>query len=107
MGHRFDSDSSVLMSVMMLAFSVSQTAGPIIAITKAAAAATDFFAVIDAPKPDMTGLSAPEVSSTEDIVFDSITFACTLGLPQISEIPFGPDTKAACIQLVTLLNTDV
>lgn len=37
------------MSVMMLAFSISQTAGPIIAATKAASAATDFFAVIDAP----------------------------------------------------------
>src|SRR5437762_2538037 len=39
----------VLMSVMMLAFSISQTAGPIIAATKAASAAADFFAVIDAP----------------------------------------------------------
>jgi len=39
----------VLMSVMMLAFSISQTAGPIIAATKAASAAADFFAIIDAP----------------------------------------------------------
>ncbi len=68
--------SSVLMSVMMIAFSVSQTAGPIIAVTKAAAAATDFFAVIDAPKPFMGGLVAPEVSATENVIFDSVTFAC-------------------------------
>jgi ATP-binding cassette subfamily B (MDR/TAP) protein 1 len=39
----------VLMSVMMLTFSLSQTAAPIIAATKAASAAADFFAVIDAP----------------------------------------------------------
>jgi len=37
------------MSVMMLTFSLSQTAAPIIAATKAASAAADFFAVIDAP----------------------------------------------------------
>ncbi|KAH6709484.1 P-loop containing nucleoside triphosphate hydrolase protein [Leptodontidium sp. MPI-SDFR-AT-0119] len=65
----------VLMSVMMIAFSVSQTAGPIIAVTKAAAAATDFFAVIDAPKPSTSGLTAPEISSAKNIVFDSVTFA--------------------------------
>ncbi|KAL2064897.1 hypothetical protein VTL71DRAFT_4037 [Oculimacula yallundae] len=65
----------VLMSVMMIAFSVSQTAGPIMAVTKAAAAATDFFAVIDAPKPSTSGLEAPEISSAKDIVFNSVTFA--------------------------------
>ncbi|CZS91522.1 probable leptomycin B resistance protein pmd1 [Rhynchosporium agropyri] len=65
----------VLMSVMMITFSVSQTAGPIVAITKAAAAATDFFAVIDAPKPSTNGLTAPEISSAKDIVFNSVTFA--------------------------------
>jgi ATP-binding cassette subfamily B (MDR/TAP) protein 1 len=65
----------VLMSVMMTAFSLSQTAGPIIAITKAASAATDFFAIIDAPKPVITGLKAPDASASENIVFDSVTFA--------------------------------
>ena len=65
----------VLMSVMMTAFSLSQTAGPIIAITKAANAATDFFAIIDAPKPVTTGLKAPDASAGENIVFDSVTFA--------------------------------
>lgn len=65
----------VLMSVMMTAFSVSQTAGPVMAIGKAAAAATDFFAVIDAPKPFTAGLKEPDVSATANIVFDSVTFA--------------------------------
>ncbi|CZT49091.1 probable leptomycin B resistance protein pmd1 [Rhynchosporium secalis] len=65
----------VLMSVMMIAFSVSQTAGPVVAMTKAAAAATDFFAIIDAPKPSTSGLIVPLVSSTNKIVFDSVTFA--------------------------------
>lgn len=54
---------------------VSQTAGPIINITKAASAATDFFAIIDAPKPQVTGLKDPDVSPLEDIILDSVTFA--------------------------------
>ncbi|CAG8952578.1 hypothetical protein HYFRA_00009684 [Hymenoscyphus fraxineus] len=64
-----------LMSVMMLSFAVAQTAAPIMAVAKASAAATDFFAVIDAPKPKQTGLSAPDVSPREDILLDSVTFA--------------------------------
>jgi ATP-binding cassette subfamily B (MDR/TAP) protein 1 len=39
------------------------------------AAATDFFAIIDAPKPKTTGLKEPDVSAKSDIVFDSVTFA--------------------------------
>lgn len=65
----------VLMSVMMTAFSISQTAGPVMAIGKAAAAATDFFAIIDAPKPVTAGLKEPDVSATANIEFDSVTFA--------------------------------
>jgi ATP-binding cassette, subfamily B (MDR/TAP), member 1 len=44
-------------------------------VTKAASAATDFFAVIDAPKPEITGLKDPDVSPLDDIVLDSVTFA--------------------------------
>ena len=44
-------------------------------ITKAAAAATDFFAVIDAPKPNKLGLKEPVVSPQEDIVLEGVTFA--------------------------------
>jgi ATP-binding cassette, subfamily B (MDR/TAP), member 1 len=60
---------------LQITFSVSQTAGPIVNISKAASAATDFFAVIDAPKPNITGLKDPDVSPLEDIVLDSVTFA--------------------------------
>jgi ATP-binding cassette, subfamily B (MDR/TAP), member 1 len=76
--HDIDSISTiviVLMSVMMLTFSLTQTAAPIIAATKAASAAADFFAVIDAPKPIIAGLKDPQASATEDITFDSVNFA--------------------------------
>ncbi|CAD6441632.1 6175a0f8-118b-4c5d-b66e-b6f1a58887c9 [Sclerotinia trifoliorum] len=65
----------VLMSVVMIAMAVSQTAAPIIAAGSAASAATDFFAVIDTPRPDTSGLKEPEVSPREDIALESVTFA--------------------------------
>ncbi|KAF7879083.1 hypothetical protein EAF04_000283 [Stromatinia cepivora] len=65
----------VQMSVVMIAMAVSQTAAPIIAAGSAASAATDFFAVIDTPRPDTSGLKEPEVSAREDITLESITFA--------------------------------
>ncbi|PMD39974.1 hypothetical protein L207DRAFT_428418 [Hyaloscypha variabilis F] len=65
----------VLMSVMMFTFSLTQTAAPIIAATRAASAAADFFAVIDAPKPIMTGLKDPQASAMEDVFFSSVNFA--------------------------------
>ncbi|RDL36738.1 putative leptomycin B resistance protein pmd1 [Venustampulla echinocandica] len=65
----------VLMSVMMASFSISQTAAPIMAVGKANSAATDFFAVIDAPKPGVTGMRDPEVSASSDIALDGVTFA--------------------------------
>ncbi|CZR50859.1 probable leptomycin B resistance protein pmd1 [Phialocephala subalpina] len=65
----------VLMSVMMIAMGLSQTAAPIIAISAAAGAAADFFAVIDAPKPDQTGLKDPDVSAMSEIVFQDVNFA--------------------------------
>ncbi|KAF4636377.1 hypothetical protein G7Y89_g1707 [Cudoniella acicularis] len=76
--HRIDNVGTiviVLMSVMMTTFAISQTAAPIIAIGKAASAATDFFAVIDAPKPNTTGLKEPDVSARDDIALQSVTFA--------------------------------
>ncbi|CAL3962284.1 unnamed protein product [Diplocarpon coronariae] len=50
---------------MILTFSIRQTAGPIIAVSKSAAAATDFFAIIDTPKPSTSDVTDPEVSATE------------------------------------------
>lgn len=76
--HRIDSVGTiviVLMSIMMVTFSVSQSATPMVAIGKAASAATDFFAVIDAPKPSTTGLKEPDISARDDITVDSVTFA--------------------------------
>jgi ATP-binding cassette subfamily B (MDR/TAP) protein 1 len=60
---------------LQIAFGIGQTAAPIINISKASSAATDFFAVIDAPKPNVRGLKEPDVSPTDDIVLNSITFA--------------------------------
>ncbi|ESZ97484.1 hypothetical protein SBOR_2173 [Sclerotinia borealis F-4128] len=65
----------VLMSVMMTAMAVSQTAAPIIAAGSAASAATDVFAIIDTPRPDTSGLKEPNVSARKDITLDSVTFA--------------------------------
>lgn len=59
----------------MIVFGLGQTAPPLINITKAASAATDFFAVIDAPKPNKLGLKDPDVSPLADIVLDSVNFA--------------------------------
>ncbi|PBP22363.1 hypothetical protein BUE80_DR006745 [Diplocarpon rosae] len=60
---------------MLLTFSISQTAGSIIAVSKAEAAALDLFASIDAPKPSKSSTPAPEVSVTENILFTSVTSA--------------------------------
>lgn len=63
------------MSVMMVTMSVGQLAAPMIAAGKASNAATDFFAIIDAPRPSTEGLTEPEVSATANIKLDSVTFA--------------------------------
>jgi ATP-binding cassette, subfamily B (MDR/TAP), member 1 len=68
-------DGPTNLYLLQLAFSVAQTAGPIMNVTKAASAATDFFAVIDAPKPEITGLKDPDISPLDDIILDSVTFA--------------------------------
>jgi ATP-binding cassette subfamily B (MDR/TAP) protein 1 len=60
---------------MMVAMSVGQTAAPIVAASKAASAAADFFAVIDAPKPSATGIKEPDASAREDLHFESVNFA--------------------------------
>ncbi|KAG0651011.1 abc transporter BEA3 [Hyphodiscus hymeniophilus] len=65
----------VLTSVMMIAFSIGQTAAPVIAASKAAGAAADFFAIIDAPKPSIHGLKEPEVSALDELQLKSIDFA--------------------------------
>lgn len=52
-------------------------------MSKASIAACEFFSVIDAPAPDKGTFKAPEISATEDIVFENVTFA----------YPSRPDVK--------------
>lgn len=56
---------------------------PVISINKAAAAATEMFATIDAEVPNTSGLLPPDISSEKDIVLENITFA----------YPSRPDTQ--------------
>jgi ATP-binding cassette, subfamily B (MDR/TAP), member 1 len=63
------------MSVMILVVSMERISSPLIAIGKAQVAATTFFTVIDAPRPETGSLRAPDVTATENIVFRDCTFA--------------------------------
>jgi ATP-binding cassette subfamily B (MDR/TAP) protein 1 len=65
----------VLMSVMMTVFSLERTSTPLLAVSKAMVAACQFFTVIDAPLPENGHLKDPDVTATEDIVLDKVTFA--------------------------------
>ncbi|RYO80015.1 hypothetical protein DL766_000524 [Monosporascus sp. MC13-8B] len=65
----------VLMSVMLMVSSVQHTSTPLIAVSKAMVAASEFFAVIDAPKPNIGTLKEPDVNSTSDIIFKDVQFA--------------------------------
>lgn len=65
----------VLFSVMMAVMNIGRLAGPIIAIAKAATAATELFTTIDAPLPTITGLKDPEINATVDITFDNVAFS--------------------------------
>ncbi|KDN70280.1 putative ABC transporter [Colletotrichum sublineola] len=65
----------VLMSVMMIVMSVERIANPLMAVSRAMVAACEFFAVIDAPRPDTGSLKDPDVVATDDIVFKDVTFA--------------------------------
>uniref|UniRef100_L7JDC7 Lipid A export ATP-binding/permease protein msbA n=2 Tax=Pyricularia oryzae TaxID=318829 RepID=L7JDC7_PYRO1 len=65
----------VLMSVMMMIFSIERVSAPLIAASKAMVAAAEFFVIIDAPRPNPGTLREPQVSATEDISFSGVTFA--------------------------------
>lgn len=60
---------------MIIFFSLSRISAPLLAIGKASLAACEFFSVIDAPLPEKGSLKGPQMSATEDIVFDKVTFA--------------------------------
>ncbi|KAH8175926.1 ABC transporter transmembrane region domain-containing protein [Sarocladium implicatum] len=65
----------VLFSVMMIVFSLERISTPLLAVGKAMVAACEFFIVIDAPQPPKGHLKEPDVTATDDIVFDKVTFA--------------------------------
>ncbi|PZD22793.1 MdlB, ABC-type multidrug transport system, ATPase and permease component, partial [Pyrenophora tritici-repentis] len=48
---------------------------PMIAITKAATAATVLFVTIDAPVPNTAGLKEPDITADADITFDNVCFS--------------------------------
>ncbi|KAF3017156.1 hypothetical protein E8E14_011158 [Neopestalotiopsis sp. 37M] len=65
----------VLMSVMMMVISLERMSTPLIAVGKAMVAACEFFVVIDAPRPYRGKLKDPDVSATDDIIFQDVDFA--------------------------------
>ncbi|CAJ2500962.1 Uu.00g038150.m01.CDS01 [Anthostomella pinea] len=65
----------VLMSVVLMVVSLERVSTPLIAIGKATVAACEFFIVIDAPRPKFGELKEPDVSATDDIVFEDVDFA--------------------------------
>jgi ATP-binding cassette subfamily B (MDR/TAP) protein 1 len=65
----------VLFSVMMAVQHVGRVATPMVAIAKAAAAATELFTTIDAPIVDTSGLKEPEISAETDISFKNVAFS--------------------------------
>lgn len=60
---------------MMIVASMERTSGPLLAISKAMVAACEFFTVIDAPRPEPGHLTGQDVSATEDLVLENVTFA--------------------------------
>src|SRR5262245_40187351 len=63
------------MSVMTAVMSIGRVASPIIALVKAATAATELFATIDAEVPDTSGIKEPDVSADHDISFEEVSFS--------------------------------
>lgn len=55
--------------------SLGSVIAPINAASKSAAAAADFFAIIDKPTLSRDGLSDPDVLTADDIKFENVTFA--------------------------------
>ncbi|KAF2713122.1 P-loop containing nucleoside triphosphate hydrolase protein [Pleomassaria siparia CBS 279.74] len=65
----------VLFSVMLAVMSIGRLASPIIAVAKAASAATELFITIDAEVPDTSGLKDPDVSADASIRFENVAFS--------------------------------
>ena len=67
--------TSVLMSVLLSVTSLGRIVAPVLDISKAAGAASSFFAMIDTPTHSIDGRSEPNISATEDILLEDVTFA--------------------------------
>ncbi|KAF2870724.1 leptomycin B resistance protein pmd1 [Massariosphaeria phaeospora] len=65
----------VLFAVMTSVLYIGRIATPMIAIAKAASAATELFSTIDAKVPDTSGLKEPEISADSDIRFENVAFS--------------------------------
>jgi ABC-type multidrug transport system fused ATPase/permease subunit len=63
------------MSIMLMTTSIGGSTGPLSAAARAAGAATIFYTILDAPRPDRSGVKHPEVSASEDLVLDHVNFA--------------------------------
>lgn len=63
------------MSVMLMMTAISGITAPLSAAAQAAGAATTFYSILDAPRPDRSGAKRPEGSASSDIVFDHVNFA--------------------------------
>jgi ATP-binding cassette, subfamily B (MDR/TAP), member 1 len=63
------------MSVFLMVMSLERVSNPLVDISKATVAAAQFFAVIDAPRPEYGTIKDPDVSASEDIIFSDVTFA--------------------------------
>ncbi|KAH7211547.1 P-loop containing nucleoside triphosphate hydrolase protein [Fusarium oxysporum] len=65
----------VLMNLTTIFFSMDRVSAPMQAMGKASLAACELFSLIDAPTPERGSLREPQVSATDDIIFDGVTFA--------------------------------
>lgn len=59
----------------MAVMSIGRLTAPMIAIAKAATAATELFATIDAPVPNTSGLKEPDITADGDILFENVSFS--------------------------------
>ncbi|KAK3401641.1 P-loop containing nucleoside triphosphate hydrolase protein [Sordaria brevicollis] len=66
---------AVLMSIMLMTTSIGGITSPLSAAARAAGAATIFYTIIDAPKPNKSGVRDPDVSASRDIVLQDVNFA--------------------------------
>jgi ATP-binding cassette, subfamily B (MDR/TAP), member 1 len=60
---------------MLMTSSIGGVTAPLSSAAKAAGAAAIFYSIIDAPKPDTSGVVYPEVSASEDLVLEHVNFA--------------------------------